>query len=333
METCIDAYKSLNIADYNGTIFVSPCCISPTKKTTTIDFKKVSYLKSIRNSWSKGIFPNACNACKTAEFKKVSSRRLGSNQWYADNGFNNTEVQLVRLDYWVGDICNLRCAICGPYNSSAWKQELNVSTKLQKIVTNNFWKKMDLTTLRWVHFNGGEPLLSKTHVEFLESLPNKHLIHVNYNTNGTILPDKNLLNIWSQFKLVQIDFSIDDIGERFEYQRYPAKWKSTEHNLQWFIDNSPHNCMFAVNTTVSILNQANLENLNQWLEKNFAVSRFTDPIEHRQQLAKGIFALDSDKKKRSSAQRFLTACDLRRGTNWRDTFPELVDLFDQDRLR
>ena len=128
------------------------------------------------------------------------------------------------------------------------------------------------------------------------------------------------MDLWSQYKLVQIDFSIDDIGQRFEYQRYPAKWTDIVKNLQWFIDHAPHNCMFGVNTTVSILNKHNLDNLNSWLQENFYMSRFTDPIEHRQQFALGKLALSAPKE---SAIKFLDACDVRRGTDWRTTFPEL----------
>jgi hypothetical protein len=79
--------------------------------------------------------------------------------------------------------------------------------------------------------------------------------------------------------------------------------------------------MFAVNTTVSILNYHNLDNLNQWLQQNFHKSRFTDPIEHRQQPVVGRFALS---KNRELALNFLDKCDARRGTNWRTTFPELA---------
>ena len=326
MTNCIDAFKSLNIADYNGSIFVSPCCISPTVKSKITDFKNIQYLKDIRNSWTvQEVFPAPCNACRVAESAGIGSRRLGANQWYEDNGYDNSEVELIRLDYWVGDTCNLRCAICGPENSSAWKQELNVPSKLKKSVTNHFWKTMDLTTLRWVHFNGGEPLLSKTHVEFLQALPNKDQIHINYNTNATILPDQTLLDLWQQFKLVQVDFSIDDVEQRFEYQRYPANWKQVTNNLQWYIDNAPHNCMFAVNTTVSILNHANLDKLNLWLTNNFYVSRFTDPIAHRQQFAIELFALDGATERIHQIKQFLESCDARRGTDWRATFPELVD--------
>jgi MoaA/NifB/PqqE/SkfB family radical SAM enzyme len=214
--------------------------------------------------------------------------------------------------------------ICGPGNSSAWKEELKIPLIERKNTVNYTWQDFEISKLKFIHFNGGEPLLSKEHMEFLQAIPNKSQVHLNYNTNGTILPTDRLLKLWEQFKLVQIDFSIDDIEDRFEYQRYPANWDRVKDNLQWYVDNSPVNCMFAVNTTVSILNQANLENLSAWLKSNFYVNRVTDPIEHRQQSAFGIFALDYTDK--SVVVEFLNACDQRRGTNWRTIFPELVEI-------
>ena len=123
----------------------------------------------------------------------------------------------------------------------------------------------------------------------------------------------------------KIDFSIDDIGARFEYQRYPAKWENVMSNLQWFIDNCPVNCMFAVNTTVSILNKANLDNLNNWLRTNLHSNRVTDPIEHRQQNAVGLFSQYESEYRKKEIEKFLNECDTRRKTNWKATFPELAE--------
>ena len=236
MSLCIDPFKNLNIVYRDSKLTISPCCVSPTKQIDTIDFYNNQYLLDIRNSWKEGKFPTACVACENNRLVRMS----GSNQWYADNNHNNTDVELVRLDYWTGDICNLRCVICGPTLSSSWKQELNLPE--QHIIHNDFWKTLDLSRLEFVHFNGGEPLLSKEHVKLLEAIPNKATVHVNYNTNGTIRPSKKLLDLWAEFKIVQLDFSIDDIGERFEFQRFPAKWSAVTENLQWFIDNSPVEC-------------------------------------------------------------------------------------------
>ena len=320
MNNCIDAFKNLNVVSSTG-LRLGPCCLSRTVPAEKIDFYNNEYLQTIRNSWQQGTWPMSCNNCKQTEDQGLVSRRQGSNSWYRDNDMYNTDVELVRLDYWTGDLCNLACAICGPDFSSVWKQELNYPSGVKKTIVNNFWTSVDTSHLRYVHFNGGEPLLSKEHVKLLHTLSNKNLIYVSYNTNGTVLPSQELMDLWSQYKLVQIDFSIDDIGSRFEYQRYPARWDHVVDNLQWFITHAPHTCMFAVNTTVSMLNYHNLDNLNAWLQENFCVSRFSDLIEHRQQPAVGKFALAGNKE---LALKFLDDCDARRGTDWRETFPELV---------
>ena len=153
---------------------------------------------------------------------------------------------------------------------------------------------------------------------------NKNDVTISYNTNASILPTNKLINLWKQFKLVQLSFSIDDIEDRFDYQRYPAKWTEVTNNLQWFIDNSPVNCMFSVNTTVSILNYDNLDNLTNWLNKNFYISRVQDPIEHRQQQVNGIFSVDTVDINKFKIIEFLNSCDKRRGTNWKNTFPKLI---------
>jgi len=323
MITCIDAFKNLNIESQQGGLHISPCCHSPVHATDQIDFVNDIKLLNVRETWQTGKFPNSCNNCKKSEDQFGSSRRHGSNAWYKDNGYYNTDVELIRLDYWTGDLCNLACAICSPANSSAWKSELNFPIEKKKVVVNKFWNNINLTTLKFVHFNGGEPLLSKEHVEFLNAIPNKNLVHINYNTNGTIQPDANLIDLWKQFKLVQLDFSIDDIEDRFEYQRYPAKWQQLVQNLQWFLNNSPHNCMFAVNTTVSILNQHNINNLDNWIASNFYVNKFTDPIGYRKQPCLGL--LSTDNKNLLSVKTYLDNIDQRRGTNWRKIFPELIE--------
>ena len=94
-------------------------------------------------------------------------------------------------------------------------------------------------------------------------------------------------------------------------------------NLQWYIDNAPHNCMFATNTSVGILNSYNLSQLEEWLRTNFHTTRFTDPIEHRQQLTNGVFALKDTDKRTSKIIATLDSIDQRRGTDWRAVFPEL----------
>ena len=318
---CLDAYKNLNILNQQGQLAIGPCCISPATPVKEIDFYNNNFLKSIRASWDNHTFPPACKNCKQAEERGNSSRRLDIQQWYDDHGHNNKDVSLVKIDYWTGNTCNLRCVICGPTNSSGWESELGIPNYKQ--IVNSNWKSLDLGQIEHIHFNGGEPLLSKEHISLLEAVPNKSKVELNYNTNATIRPSQYLQDLWAQFKNVKLDFSIDDIGHRFEYQRYPAKWDEVTANLKWFVDTMPVNCLFGVNTTVSVLNQPYLDELDAWLAVNFAKNRLGDSITYNKQAAQGLFSTDNLQINADKILSFVNDCDTRRGTNWRSVFPDL----------
>jgi sulfatase maturation enzyme AslB (radical SAM superfamily) len=320
---CIDAFKNLSILNQYNKLSISSCGLASSEPVRKFDFINDDHLTQIRDAWLSGNFPDACNNCKKVELAGSRSRRMDSNVWYNDHGYHNTNVELLRLDYWTGDTCNLRCAICGPMNSSAWKEELGITGAEKKANHNYFWRNLDLSTLKFVHFTGGEPLLSKEHIKFLAEVSNKSQVQLNYNTNGTILPNKRLLDLWSKFNLVKIDFSIDDIGERFEYQRFPASWDQVTQNLLWYVENSPVNCMFSTNTSVGILNHDNLENLDHWLKTNFFTNRVSDEVEFLRQPVFGLFALENASGRCDQIINFLNQCDQRRGTDWRSVFPNL----------
>ena len=60
-----------------------------------------------------------------------------------------------------------------------------------------------------------------------------HTVEIHYNTNGTQFPE-HAEEIWKHFKLIEIAFSIDDVGERFEYQRANALWNNVNENMDRF---------------------------------------------------------------------------------------------------
>ena len=55
-------------------------------------------------------------------------------------------------------------------------------------------------------------------------------IELHYNTNGTTWPKET--ELWQHFRSINLSFSIDGIGERFEYMRFPAKWDEVCVNMQ-----------------------------------------------------------------------------------------------------
>jgi len=322
MDKCLEPYKCLNVMDIDGEQEISSCCQMQSWKGSAKNFIDDPILIKIRQEWDNGNWPNECQYCLNAELQGQVSRRQSSQTWLHDNGINDDSLSLVRLDYWCGNTCNLRCAICGPHSSIAWQKELGIKKQHRNKISNSHWEDCDLTQIKWIHFNGGEPLLIDDHWAVLEALPDRSKVKLNYNTNATVLPKPRLIEIWEQCELVVIDFSIDDIGDRFEYQRYPAKWDDVVDNLKWFHDNMPVNVMFEVNATVSVLNQPYQFEIRSWLSENFKTNRVTDPVRYRTQPASGILATGNDILQ---AVAYLNELDARRGTDWRSIFPILAD--------
>lgn len=86
-----------------------------------------------------------------------------------------------------------------------------------------------------------------------------------------------ILELWSECLLVELYFSIDDVGTRFDYQRTGANWAEVTDNLQWYYDNMPHNHMFNINCVWGYLNLFYLDELVNWYTDNFATNRYGDP--------------------------------------------------------
>ena len=127
-----------------------------------------------------------------------------------------------------------------------------------------------LPDVEYFEFTGGEPFLIKEHFNILEKSvelghSKKQIVH--YNTNGTTYPDHAVKNIWPHFKLVEVAFSIDDIGERFEYQRYGAIWKEVNKNIHKINSlRSTNPIKTQICCTINIQNIWNMPEICEWIE-------------------------------------------------------------------
>jgi hypothetical protein len=90
-------------------------------------------------------------------------------------------------------------------------------------------------------------------------------IEIHYNTNGTQWPEQGP-DIWRHFKHVEIAFSIDDVGSRFEYQRTGAVWAEVESNITRFrlLRSQYPNISLQVCSTVNVFNVLYLPELAEW---------------------------------------------------------------------
>ena len=200
-----------------------------------------------------------------------------------DVDFNNVNSSnLIFLDLKLGNICNLKCRICGSYSSSKWAQEEIDIYPGNEVARSNliqgrwpreskeFWEDLInmLPNIRYMEFTGGEPFLIDEHFDLLANaveLGYANNIEIHYNTNTTTLPKRGL-ELWPNFKLVEIAFSVDDVGDRFEYQRYGAKWEVAQKNLETFrkLRKDCKNIKLQLCLTINIQNVYYLDDLIKW---------------------------------------------------------------------
>jgi MoaA/NifB/PqqE/SkfB family radical SAM enzyme len=288
---------------------VRPCCLADDEivdnagnkfELATATFSEVQqsqHMQRLREQFLSGEKPQTCRKCWNEERGGRTSKRmhtldrlkhmLPDSEWTAD------AKPLMFLDLKLGNICNLKCRICGSWSSSQFAvEELNqISDDEEKKKSypyqmlragawprenEQFWAEIDqaLDQIRYIEFTGGEPFMIDQHFDMLQGIVDRgiaHQVEIHYNTNGTQYPKRGEA-IWRHFKTVEIAFSIDDVGERFEYQRTNADWAVALDNITSFqyLKTQMPNLQLQCCSTVNVFNVHYIDELSHWI----ALQRF-----------------------------------------------------------
>lgn len=268
-------------------------------------------LKNVRLKMLKGQKVSSCIHCYKEEASGYRSHRLTENtEW--QRRFSEAEYQrLVRethsdgqidhpiqaIDLRLGNTCNLACIMCRPQDSSKWaglSQKMENSVRDRKLFDDfeakaqmntskydwfrrpEIWEdlKDSFSNIRELIIGGGEPMLLEEHRKLIEyCVETGHASHIQlrYHTNGTIL-DPKIFDLWKHFKLVEVFVSLDGIGERNHYMRYPSAWPTIEKNLHR-LDQYPHgNLDVALLCSVHVMSAFYLDEFAQWIQdQNFQI--------------------------------------------------------------
>jgi len=249
-------------------------------------------MRELRQDFIDKKQPQTCRKCWREERAGRTSKRMHTldrlkhilaeeSEWTAD------AKPLRFLDLKLGNICNLKCRICGSWSSSTFAtEELNwLGPTADKKASHHytmlkqgawprenptFWSEIDQVSdqIEYIEFTGGEPFMIQEHFDMLQGLVDRglaHRIEIHYNTNGTQWPEQ-AERIWQHFKTVEIAFSIDDVGTRFEYQRSNAVWAEVEANILKFktLRSQYANIRLQVCSTVNVFNVLYLPELAAW---------------------------------------------------------------------
>ena len=295
---CVLPWVSLETSPIGTT---RPCCLAEDEITDT-DGNKYSllttnlnevhtsdYMQKLRQQFLDGDKPQTCRKCWNEERSGRTSKRMHTlnrlehivtdTEWTAD------AKPLVFIDFKLGNICNLKCRICGSWSSSTFAaEEVRFEGKdsfhYQMLKdgagprrNQKFWTEIDklMHQVRYLEFTGGEPFMIQEHFQLLQRMVEKgiaHNVEIHYNTNGTQFPE-HAEEIWKHFKTIEIAFSIDDVEERFEYQRANAIWSEVNTNMDRFeqMRDRNTNIQLQVCSTVNVFNVMYLEGLANWIDK------------------------------------------------------------------
>lgn len=378
-----NGYK-INVQD--DVLYWSPCCYY-SKRVNMYDKETLQHEMEYAHN-ATGWLPE-CQSCKNLEEKNIDilKPRLHANNWVPENSVDGDVVNL-ELSYDIK--CNAACLSCGSYCSTTWQKfenehgiklhkspiQFKLNHKVERIIAE---KKYNITLpddandvsdvlfakltslikldkLNNLFILGGEPLYTKSHIKLLRLLdeihPNLQNVTLRYQSNGSIYPNKEILNYWTKFKSVVFGVSFDDVGERFNYLRWPLDWKQCSENIIRIANET--NVEFTVNTTYSPLNIYYYDELDNWIKQNigfkirnkdmktrpnpcqgdmdlkFCSEKLVDKVFRKYGSEHDVVKLLSNIKLDNNYRQmfdYIEKIDRLRNLDWRKTFSEIVDCY------
>ena len=263
-----------------------------------------STMKSVRKKMLKGEWPEECVRCQREYNSGMNSRNIYERNQLAlldtenypnyikakaftqpDGEISLKDFPVSYLDIRFGNLCNLKCVMCSPIDSSQWYDDylslwggkhFYIGGKKVKLETDekgrlktekkifdwsenqNLWAQMEKNkkTFKRIYIAGGEPLMIHRQYDFLQQCIDQGIanqIEIEYNSNITVIP-KKVWSIWKRFKSVVLGISLDGFGKVNNFIRYPSQWDKINRNLLQADRQIGGNLFFHITTTVSVLN-------------------------------------------------------------------------------
>jgi len=281
-------YSPWNNIDISPTGDIAPCCKFQRQyydqqfniQTHSIqEYKNSQMLKEIKQEFLQDRWPKGCERCRIEEQNNIDSKRTLDQQRWQDHyqAYDLTQSDLITASIAFGNTCNLKCITCGPYSSSRWEKEsqdlFGKTVPHFRFYKNTFVQDFVDNAPNIVHLDipGGEPFLSGVTEQkillqhYIDADQARH-ISLHYTTNATVFPDDDWWKLWTHFKEIDLQLSIDGIGPRYEYIRYPAEWNTLTKNTNQYLKKQAElpNLRLSVSHTVSAYNIYYLDEFFSW---------------------------------------------------------------------
>jgi len=267
-------------------------------KHTINDYWNSNRMREIRRKMIAGEKIRDCERCYRQEDQGAESLRSthGMNKYIMDTLPDGTyQESATSMQIQLGNICNLKCKMCSQMYSHMhgteskeigeqdpewlhWVKEqgANVNNWTNELGIKQEWYRSKETKLKmFEHISqnitqlvviGGEPTLIPEFYELFEycdnqgTLAGKSVAIVTNltNTNPRLtnwLPKLNSWTIWA---------SVDGVGERTEYIRYPSKWNKVLESLEFYRNSMGDNGNITLSPAIQLLNIDQLDDIVKW---------------------------------------------------------------------
>ena len=341
-----------------GQIEISPCCFWQGHTPNILE--PISQINDYRTIiGNKDSYTSAeCDHCNYKLEHKLPSimRDRADAKIPADSEFGDAtfvEIQIAKT-------CNAACIICNSQYSTLWQSE-NKNFNIQDNALNvdfdyisRILEVIDVQKTRRFNFQGGEGMLINDDLKILPLIDNLSKVSVCYASNGSYATTSDTRrDIWKKLQTLIINYSVDGIGDQFEYIRYPLKWNAVETNInQMCSDESlSHNFSPGINYTVNILNLYYYDEIENWynthapsvIRKRIINYNTAYGILSPKSVTPKLFDLLVTKYGHdhvvtntvvdtmldtNNLLGYLHDMDVRRGLDWKQVFPEIKDCFD-----
>jgi pyruvate-formate lyase-activating enzyme len=256
-------------------------------------------MKEIRKNMMNGVKVKDCIKCYQQDEAGVDSLRnsSGMNDLMAQTSEDGTFTKPGKImQLQMTNICNLKCKMCSQMYSHMnglellemgkvspewllWVKEqgANVNNWTNELGEKQEWYKNEEYKLKmfrhisqnieYLNVVGGEPTLVPEFYEMFEycekegTLGNKSITLVTNLTNT----NPKLIKYLPKLKKWKVWASIDGIGERTEYIRYPSKWTKVLESLDFYKDlANSSNGGITLSPAIQLLNIDQLDDIIKW---------------------------------------------------------------------
>lgn len=279
------------------------------KEDQMLDSWNSEYMKNIRLKMIAGEEIVNCKKCVTAETQGLQSMRTTNNKEYyigSTNRDGSVDYYPKHMELHFGNTCNLHCKMCSQlFSHMIGKELLKMGeqdpeflqwVKKESGVLNNWTGELDISydwykndrikksifehvsnNVEQLVVIGGEPTIIKEFYELLEycykenTLKDKTLTITTNMTNT----NKNLSTWLGSVKRFTLHASIDGLGERNKYIRFPCDWTGVLNSIEFYktIIKQNNNGRFSFAPAIQLLNIDQLPALCEFFIDNFISTR------------------------------------------------------------